>query len=197
MTYISPGLKRVIARRNREMQEEVVARLHGVALRKHLRIVEHILDDEVAEESGTPQSATSVPPAGPTTADLIAEYEEMNRRYPEVIGARLVIVESPYAGDVERNLRYLRAALRDCLLRGEAPFASHGLYTQPGVLDDTIPAEREQGIQAGLCWGAVAEATVVYTDLGVSSGMTHGIKAAKDAERLVEYRSLLGWAHAD
>ncbi len=43
-----------------------------------------------------------------------------------------VIVESPYAGAtariIERNERYLRACLRDCLLRGEAPFASHGLF---------------------------------------------------------------------
>ena len=38
---------------------------------------------------------------------------------------RLVVVESPYAGDVEANLAYLRRAMRDCLLRGEAPFASH------------------------------------------------------------------------
>ena len=28
---------------------------------------------------------------------------------------RLVIVESPYAGDVELNIRYARACLRDCL----------------------------------------------------------------------------------
>lgn len=40
---------------------------------------------------------------------------------------RRVIIESPYHGNVERNLRYLRACLRDSLLRGEAPFASHGL----------------------------------------------------------------------
>ena len=33
-----------------------------------------------------------------------------------------VIIESPYAGDVEKNLRYLRAAMHDCLMRGEAPF---------------------------------------------------------------------------
>ena len=55
-----------------------------------------------------------------------------------------VIVESPYAGDVERNERYARACIRDCLLRGEAPFASHLLYTQAGVLDDTIKEERDR-----------------------------------------------------
>src|SRR5690606_40243334 len=56
---------------------------------------------------------------------------------------RLVIVESPYAAkeffDRVRNQDYARAALRDSLLRGEAPFASHLLYTQAGVLDDDIP----------------------------------------------------------
>lgn len=109
---------------------------------------------------------------------------------------RLVIVESPYAGDVERNLRYLRAAMRDCLLRGEAPYASHALYTQPGVLDDTLREERALGIEAGLQWGALAEATVVYTDLGYSRGMEQGIARARAEGRPVEVRSLPEWGGA-
>lgn len=32
---------------------------------------------------------------------------------------RRVIVESPYAGDIEKNVTYARAAIRDCLSRGE------------------------------------------------------------------------------
>ncbi len=107
---------------------------------------------------------------------------------------RLVIIESPFAGDVETNLRYLRAAMRDCLLRGEAPYASHALYTQPGVLDDDIPAEREHGIQAGFAWRASADATVVYTDLGTTKGMQYGIDHAEKAGRPIEYRQLSGWA---
>lgn len=107
---------------------------------------------------------------------------------------RLVLIESPYAGDVETNLRYLRACMRDCLLRGEAPFASHALYTQPGVLDDAVPHERALGINAGLVWGARAVATVVYLDLGVSKGMVMGIEAAHRAGRPVEDRRLPGWS---
>ncbi len=103
---------------------------------------------------------------------------------------RLVIIESPYAGDVEANVEYARACVRDSLERGEAPIASHLLYTQPGVLNDDVPSERRQGIDAGLAWRRVADASVVYTDRGVSSGMTYGIRAAKEAGRLVEYRSL-------
>lgn len=103
---------------------------------------------------------------------------------------RRVILESPYAGDVERNVAYARACLRDSLLRGEAPIASHLLYTQPGVLDDKLPEERQMGIDAGLAWGVEAEVTVVYTDHGVSRGMQYGIDRAHREERPVEYRTL-------
>jgi hypothetical protein len=104
-----------------------------------------------------------------------------------------VIVESPFAGDIDRNLAYLRAAMNDCLKRGEAPYASHALYTQPGVLDDNVPEERTLGIEAGLLWGEAAEKTVVYTDLGMSNGMNYGIQRALVADRPVEFRKLPGW----
>ena len=103
---------------------------------------------------------------------------------------RLVIVESPFAGDVDANVNYARRCVRDSLLRGEAPIASHLLYTQPGVLDDGIPDERKHGIDAGLAWRAVAQASVVYTDRGISTGMKYGIAAAEAAGIPVEYRSI-------
>jgi len=106
-------------------------------------------------------------------------------------GMRRVVVESPFAGDVETNTAYARRALRDCLLRGEAPIASHLLYTQPGVLDDNNPEERKLGIEAGLTWArAGAEASVVYEDWGISSGMRHGIDDAEKFGRPVEYRKI-------
>ena len=101
-----------------------------------------------------------------------------------------VILESPYAGDIERNVNYARACMRDCLLRGEAPYASHLLYTQPGVLKDEIPNERKLGIEAGFTWRAVAEKTVGYTDYGISSGMKLGIEDAESKGRLIQYRTL-------
>ena len=103
---------------------------------------------------------------------------------------RLVIVESPYAGNLNRNTAYARVALADCLNQGEAPFASHLLYTQHGVLNDADPAQRAHGIAAGLAWGDKADATVVYTDFGITDGMRQGIQAAEAAGRPVEYRSL-------
>ena len=101
---------------------------------------------------------------------------------------RPVVVESPYAGDVEANVEYAQRALLDCLSRGEAPLASHLLYTQ--VLDDDNEAERTQGIEAGHAWIPMAIAVVLYIDLGVSPGMMAAIEVAKMNDVLIEMRSL-------
>ena len=105
---------------------------------------------------------------------------------------KLVIIESPYAGDIERNVEYARACVRHALGLGDAPIASHLLYTQPGILIDEIPEERQWGIDAGLAWRKVAEMTVVYMDLGISDGMKHGINAALASKIPIEYRELNG-----
>jgi hypothetical protein len=109
---------------------------------------------------------------------------------PADANRRRVILESPFAGDTVANTAYARECLRDSLLRGEAPIASHVTYTLPGVLDDALPAEREMGIWAGLSWLAMADASVAYIDFGISRGMALGIEAAKLAGVPVEYRCL-------
>lgn len=105
-----------------------------------------------------------------------------------------VDIESPYNGPdeatVKRNIRYARACVRDSLKRGEAPFASHLLYTQPGILDDRIPEERAHGIDAGKALVLGCDLTAVYTDLGYSSGMRYGMAAAAAAGRPIEIRTL-------
>lgn len=116
---------------------------------------------------------------------------------------RRVIIESPFAGTSRcpvirwwqrySNKLYARACLADALDRGESPFASHLLYTQPGVLDDRNPDERRKGILAGLDWADVADAVAVYVDRGVSIGMHIGIKAHREAMRPIEYRSIGRW----
>ena len=103
---------------------------------------------------------------------------------------RRVILESPFAGDVVANQQYARACVRDALLRGEAPLASHLLYTQPGILNDDDRNERAHGINAGHAWMHHADAVVVYTDRGISSGMQAGIRSAEFHGVPVEYRSL-------
>lgn len=103
-----------------------------------------------------------------------------------------VIIESPYAGDRETNTRYLLDCMRDSLVRGEAPFASHLLYT--AVLEDANPDERTLGIEAGFAWGEAADYVVVYTDRGLTRGMVAGIERASKNRKPVVYRSLEAWA---
>ncbi len=104
----------------------------------------------------------------------------------------LVVIESPYAGDIEENVAYAKACVRDCLQRGESPYASHLFFTQEGILDDTIPEERRLGIEAGLAWGAAAKRSVVYLDRGISRGMVYGVQRAVDAGREIVVRKLYG-----
>lgn len=89
------------------------------------------------------------------------------------------------AAIIDRNVRYARRALLDSLGRGEAPYASHLLYTQ--VLDDSTPEQRQHGLEAGWAWQSVVDAVVVYTDWGISAGMQAAIDSAKCP---VEYRSI-------
>ena len=105
-----------------------------------------------------------------------------------------VVLESPYAGnDVARNIAYARACVRDSLMKGEAPFASHLLYTQDGIFRDDIPAERAIGIKAGHVWIRFAQALVVYTDRGITPGMNAAIEVAKWWSVPVEERTLPAW----
>jgi len=101
-----------------------------------------------------------------------------------------VIIESPLKGDYKTNREYALECMRDSLRRGEAPFASHLLYAQEGILDDTIPEERAQGIQAGLAWAEKADLTALYIDLGISDGMQLGIQHAIECKRKIEVRKI-------
>lgn len=113
----------------------------------------------------------------------------------------LVVIESPYGKNVDggpaddatiaRNVRYLKAAMADSFERGEAPYASHGIY--PGVLDDRDPEQRRRGMEAGFAWGAMAHRAAVYIDLGVTPGMAEGIDQHHARGIAVELRRVKGW----
>jgi hypothetical protein len=99
----------------------------------------------------------------------------------------LVVIESPFgtnpdgtradAATLARNNEYLDACMRDSFSRGEAPYASHGIY--PRVFDDATPSERRAGMEAGFAWGEKAGLRAVYVDHGVTPGMREGIDRAR------------------
>ncbi len=113
---------------------------------------------------------------------------------------RRVVLESPYGSPddavVDRNEDYAEACMLDSLRRGEAPYLSHLLYTR--VLDDRVPEQRLLGLAAAQAWIPTAHAVVVYTDRGISDGMSDAINLAEDELVPVEYRQLGGaWSSGD
>lgn len=105
-----------------------------------------------------------------------------------------VVIESPLSAPsregIERNKIYAKRAVVDSLRRGEAPYASHLFFDQPGILDDLLPEEREKGMLCGFVWGAAADKIAVYADYGISEGMRRGIELAEKRGILIEYRYL-------
>jgi len=103
----------------------------------------------------------------------------------------IVIIESPYAGDVERNETYAKRAMLDSIHRGEAPLVSHLLYTQ--VLDDLVPSQRETGIHLHLTLIRRAPkdtVLAVYADYEMSKGMCRGIDEAIACGLTLDYRTI-------
>ncbi len=107
---------------------------------------------------------------------------------------KLVILESPFRATRETlqydHVTYARRCLRDSILRGEAPLASHLLYTQEDVLDDSNAEERALGIAVGHAWFRHADLCAIYTDYGVSDGMVEGITKALFFNVPRDYRKL-------
>jgi hypothetical protein len=101
---------------------------------------------------------------------------------------KLVIIESPYKGDVVENVDYAKQCMLDSLKRGECPFASHLLYTQ--ILDDSNPDERSTGIALGMQITKRADLLAIYTDNGITKGMDLGLRFAKENNIKVEYRTI-------
>lgn len=102
-----------------------------------------------------------------------------------------VILESPFAPTDrytnEEAIAYACEAMLDSLRRMEAPYLSHLLY--PRVIPDEGHL-REFGLQAAQSWINVCTRMVVYTDLGISSGMQQAIRKAERHGLQITYRAI-------
>jgi hypothetical protein len=105
---------------------------------------------------------------------------------------RRVMVESPYRATehftVAQHRQYLRMAMADCIRRFESPMASHHLL--PEILNDDSAYERALGIEAGFAWGIHADLIAVYSDLGVSRGMSDALAFYKARGKPIEWRTI-------
>jgi hypothetical protein len=100
----------------------------------------------------------------------------------------IVIIESPYAGDLPRNQEYLRRALLHSWEAGECPFASHAIF--PLFLDDTLDSERAAGIELGYRFWPFADCIAFYVDYGMSPGMQAAFNKANKHNFCFETRTI-------
>jgi hypothetical protein len=166
--------------------------------------------ERLASEAASTMSNIISAGGGPIEQPLapVVPKKPVQLRYPAMKRTR-VVIESPFKtltfnlpgeGDPHvqltepTNVEYARAAAHDCLVNhNESPWASHLLYTQEGILDDSIAEERTAGIEAGMVWSVTAEKCVVYIDRGITLGMReYGIPGAIKNGVEVEYRRLGG-----
>lgn len=97
---------------------------------------------------------------------------------------KLVYICSPYAGDIENNVKFAKIACRYVVEQGHAPVAVHLLY--PLILNDAVPEERKIGIQMGLRVLSSCEELWVCGDK-ISPGMEQEISEAKRMGMPIRY----------
>jgi len=97
----------------------------------------------------------------------------------------IVYICSPYAGDVEANVKRARIYSRFAVDSGFIPLTVHLLY--PQFMRDDDPAERELALRFGnILMGRCAEVWV-FAGHGVSNGMAVEIARAKTKGYLLRY----------
>ena len=96
----------------------------------------------------------------------------------------MVYICSPYAGDIENNIKAAQVYSRAAVDAGYIPIAPHLLF--PQFLDDSVPQERELGMFFGnVLMSKCSELWVCGNT--VSSGMSAEIKRAKRKGYTVRY----------
>lgn len=100
------------------------------------------------------------------------------------MGEELVYIISPYAGDIDANVKFAIQCCRLAIQQGYTPIAVHLLY--PQILDDQNPVERAVGLQLGLnILRHCAAAWICGTR--ISRGMDSEIQAAKQLNIPIRY----------
>ena len=109
-----------------------------------------------------------------------------------------VMIESPYSGDIEKNIAYARLCMHDSYFNhNEAPFVGHLLWT---TLDsdsvtnaEHIPDSEEGRKQALMKCRLMRQklgTVVFYTDRGWSNGMKLAAKEAVEDGLCILYRTI-------
>jgi hypothetical protein len=102
---------------------------------------------------------------------------------------KLVCIESPW-----RNFAlarpYLSACIRDAVMRGEVPIASHAMFCVASDFNDEVDADRALGLTAARVMIQNCQLVAVYCDHGISEGMRRAMEFAFSINKPVETRRI-------
>ncbi len=97
--------------------------------------------------------------------------------------SKVVLIETPYSGDIEGNIAFCRKCMLDSWKKKEIPIATHLLWTNfhgDFVADDdkdNTVMGREWALQCGdMLRHKKTDLVVFYIDKGWSSGMKHAME---------------------
>ena len=110
----------------------------------------------------------------PTAYEAITNIEQEERLLRAF--RPIVYICSPYAGDVEQNVKATQAYSRHAVDRGCIPIAPHLLY--PQILRDDHPVERQLGLVFGIALMSKCAEVWVFGSR-ISPGMEAEIKRAR------------------
>ena len=110
----------------------------------------------------------------PTAYEAITNIEQEERLLRAF--RPIVYICSPYAGDVEQNVKATHAYSRHAVDRGCIPIAPHLLY--PQILRDDHPVERQLGLVFGIALMSKCAEVWVFGSR-ISPGMEAEIKRAR------------------
>lgn len=106
----------------------------------------------------------------------------------------IAFISSPYKSDndlnIIHNVKIARAMCKLAIDQGYAPFASHLIYTQ--FLDESVPEQREMGIEYGREFLEYADIIYIYKGEGSkeSEGMKGDLESSMIEIRLVTNKDL-------
>ena len=110
----------------------------------------------------------------PTAYEALSTIEQEEREQRTF--RPIVFICSPFAGDIENNVKAARRYCRFAVETGFIPFAPHLLF--PQFLDDTDPKERELGLFFGIALKSKCAEVWVFGET-VSVGMAKEIEKAE------------------
>lgn len=110
-----------------------------------------------------------------------AAYKHLISPYEETEKKKVAYICSPYRSDttegVNSNKAYARQLVKCAIEEGYTPICPHLYITE--VLNDSNPAEREQGLRVGLELLKACDVLIIGGAHGISDGMFAEIKQAE------------------